>query len=122
MFNQTGSSNQNFTKLAPIVHVRCESMCVKFYNNWLTFNRVTDKKPMDPSSRTRDCLPSVLYLRGLWYAHCAHTGNVYSQASAVYAISHNSIQLLLLLYALLYALHHACPLYYALLYALLYAL
>ena len=42
---------------------------------------------MDPSSRTRDWLPSVLILRGLWHSH-KHTQMSGSYSSLNWALSH----------------------------------
>jgi len=59
------------TKFATFVHVVCGNLCSNFcYTSTRnTFEKVIAKIlkiPMDPSSRTREWLPSVLILRGLY--------------------------------------------------------
>ncbi len=66
MFITTGSRNLIVSKFAAIVPVVCGITCAKFSNKRININKVTIKKPMDPSSWTREWLPSALDLRGLW--------------------------------------------------------
>ena len=59
--------NHIVTKSATFVPYTCMIICTKCGKKWTTFAEVTLKSWMDPSSRTRDRLPSVLNLRCLWY-------------------------------------------------------
>ena len=60
MFITTGSRNLIVLKFAVIVPIVCEINSTKFGNKRININKVTIKKPMDPSSWTREWLPSVL--------------------------------------------------------------
>jgi len=66
MFNKTGNINHTVNIRATVVQIVHMSVCIKFGSKRTNFLKVIVEQPMDPSSRTRDRLPSVLNLRGLW--------------------------------------------------------
>jgi len=66
MFNKIANINHTITKFAPVVPYTCALMCTNFGKKRTSFAEVTLKNRMDPSSRTRAWLPSVLNLRRLW--------------------------------------------------------
>jgi len=64
--NKTGNRNRKLTKLVKIVPFECEITHANYGGDRTAFVKVMGKKLMHPSSWTRDWLPSVLILRGLW--------------------------------------------------------
>jgi len=55
--------------MATVAPYACMIMCRNFGKNLTTFAEVTIKTRMDPSSRTRAWLTTVLYLRRLWFIY-----------------------------------------------------
>jgi len=65
MFNKIVNMNHTITKFATVIPYTCMIMCTKFGKKQTSFAEVTLKNRIDPSSRTRAWLPSVLNLRRL---------------------------------------------------------
>src|SRR6218665_2577616 len=66
MHDKIVNINHIIPKFASIVPYMCMIRRTKFGKKRTTFASVTVKHLMDPSSRTRARLTTVLYLRGLW--------------------------------------------------------
>jgi len=65
MFNKMGKTNHTSTKFAANIPHMTGSSRSKSSDIHFIFKEVTTKRPMDPSSRTRDWLRSVVNLRRL---------------------------------------------------------
>ena len=76
MFCKIVNINYIITKFATFASYTCTIMCTKFGKKQTPFAQVTIKSWMDPSSRTRNRLPSVLNLRCL----CCNLNTVYGGA------------------------------------------
>jgi len=69
VLNYIGSRNHAMTKFSKFVRVVCGILCSKYSYKGTTVDEVIVKilkLPMDPSSWTREWLPSFLILSSLW--------------------------------------------------------